>query len=57
MADLSLDKEALGRSGDPKKRLELVALKAAIGQMRAEVRLQRAASVPTNDDGGVELPL
>jgi putative transposase len=33
VADLSLDKEALQ---SVKKRLELVALKAAIGQMRAE---------------------
>ena len=35
VADLSLDKEALS-VGDPKKRLELVAMKAAIGQMRSE---------------------
>jgi len=33
VADLSLDKEAL--QSDSKKRLELVALKAAIGQMRS----------------------
>jgi putative transposase len=33
VADLSLDKEGSAAVGDPKKRMELVALKAAIGQI------------------------
>ena len=56
VADLSLDKESVA-VGDRKKRLELVALKAAIGEAEARVCLQRATSVRAADDGGIELSL
>ena len=56
VADLSLDKEDAA-VGDRKKRMELVALKAAVGQDAGGVRLQRAAGVRADDDGGSELPL
>jgi hypothetical protein len=43
--------------GDPKKRLELLALKAAVEQVRGRVCLQPAGGVRPDDGGGIELPL
>src|SRR5580692_8641726 len=56
VADLSLDKEAL-QSVIRKNGWRLVALKAAVEQVRVGVCLQPASCVRPDDDGGIELSL
>ena len=49
VADLSLDKRSAA-VGDPKKRLELVALKAAVEQVRAAIPLRKHPDKHTNSE-------
>ena len=56
MADLSLDEEALP-VGHPKKRLELVALKAAVGRMRRNCTFSERRACGFGDRSGDDVPL